>query len=69
MFYFLMLISYDAIHLIMNKIVFAVGLIIAITSALLVAFVGTEKLGFWPMVSGIVGISLIATSGIRILKR
>jgi len=53
----------------MNKIMFALGLIVAIASALLVAFVGTEKLGFWPMVSGIVGIGLIATSGIRILKK
>ena len=52
----------------MKRMMFAVGLVVAITSALLVAFVGTEKLGFWPMVSGIVGISLIATSGIRILR-
>ena len=52
----------------MKRMMFALGLVVAITSALLVAFVGTEKLGFWPMVSGIVGISLIATSGIRILK-
>ena len=53
----------------MNKVMFAAGIIIAITSALLVAFVGTERLGFWPMVSAIVGIGLIATSGIRILKK
>ncbi len=52
----------------MKKMMFALGLLVAITSALLVAFVGTEKLGFWPMVSGIVGITLIATSGIRILR-
>ena len=48
---------------------FAAGLIIAIVSALLVAFVGTEKLGYYPVVSGIVGIGLIATSGIRLLKK
>jgi hypothetical protein len=48
---------------------FAAGLIIAIVSALLVAFVGTEKLGYYPVVSGIVGIGLIATSGIRLLKQ
>jgi len=52
----------------MKRIMFALGLVVAITSALLVAFVGTEELGFWPMVSVIVGISLIATSGIRVLK-
>ena len=53
----------------MKRIMFAVGLIMAIASALLLAFVGTEKLGFWPMVSAIVGIGLIATSGIRILNK
>ena len=52
----------------MKRMMFALGLVVAITSALLVAFVSTEELEFWPMVSGIVGISLIATSGIRILK-
>ncbi len=45
---------------------FAVGLTIAIGAAL--AFiVGTEKLGFWPMVAAIFGIGLIATSGIHLL--
>ncbi len=53
----------------MNKVMFAAGLLIAIISALLVALVGTDTLGFWPMVSAIVGISLIATSRVRILKR
>ena len=45
----------------MKRMMFALGLVVAITSALLVAFVSTEELEFWPMVSGIVGISLIAT--------
>ena len=47
----------------MIKILFVVGLIIAITAAALVFFVGTEKLGFWPMVMGIIGIGLIGASG------
>ena len=46
---------------------FAVGLVIVIVAAALVFFVGTEKLGFWPMVVAILGISLIATSGTRFL--
>jgi hypothetical protein len=53
----------------MNKVMFAAGLLIAIIAALLVAFVGTDTLGFWPMVAGIVGIGLIATSRGRIPKR
>jgi hypothetical protein len=48
---------------------FAVGLLIALISALLVALVGTDTLGFWPMVAVIIGIGLIATSRVRILKR
>jgi hypothetical protein len=44
-----------------SKLQFKVGLVIAIATAL--AFViGTEKLGFWPMVAVILGISLIDTS-------
>lgn len=46
---------------------FAVGLVIAILAAALVFFIGTEKLGFWPMVAAIFGICLIATSGTRLL--
>ena len=43
------------------KLQFKVGLVIALAAAL--AFVvGTEKLGFWPMVAAIFGIGLIATS-------
>jgi len=53
----------------MNKVMFAAGLLIALIAALLVAIVGTDKLGFWPMVAVIVGIGLIATSRVRILKR
>jgi hypothetical protein len=45
---------------------FAVGLVIAIGAAL-AFFIGTEKLGFWPMVAAIFGIGLIATSGTRLL--
>ena len=45
---------------------FAVGLVIAIVAAL-AFFLGTEKLGFWPMVAAIFGIGLIATSGTRFL--
>ena len=55
----------------MNKIRFAVGLIFALTAAALILtaaalvfFVGTEKLGFWPIVLGIIGIGLIGASGI-----
>ena len=47
----------------MNKIMFASGLVIALIAAALVFFVGTEKLGFWPMVLAIFGIGLIAGSG------
>lgn len=46
---------------------FTVGLVIAIAAAL-AFFVGTEKLGFWPMVAAIFGIGLIATSGTRFLS-
>jgi uncharacterized membrane protein YccC len=47
---------------------FAVGLVIAIVAAALVFFVRMEKLGFWPMVAAIFGISLIATSETRFLS-
>ena len=47
----------------MNKIMFASGLVTALIAAALVFFVGTEKLGFWPMVLGIIGIGLIGGSG------
>ncbi len=47
---------------------FATGLVTAITSAGLVFFMGTEKLGFWPMVAAIFGIGLMATSGARLLR-
>jgi len=51
---------------------FATGLIIAIVAAFMVfcqerCFLGVD-LGFWPMVLGIFGIGLIATSGIRPLR-
>jgi hypothetical protein len=45
---------------------FTVGLVIAVGAAL-AFFIGTEKLGFWPMVAAIFGIGLIATSGTRLL--
>ena len=53
--------------IIINKLMFAAGLIIALVAALMVfcqedCFLGVD-LGFWPMVLGIVGIGLIATSG------
>jgi len=52
---------------------FVIGLAIALISSAMVfcqedCFLGID-LGFWPMVSGIVGIGLIATSGIRPLKK
>ena len=49
----------------MNRIIFSVGIIIVLIAAGLVFFVGTEKLGFWPMVLAIFGIGLIAASGKR----
>jgi len=45
-----------------------VGIITAITAALLMFVYGTEGLGFNPMILGIFGIGLIATSNIRLLK-
>ena len=47
---------------------FAVGLITSITAASLMFVYGTEGLGFNPVVLAIFGISLIATSNIRLLK-
>jgi hypothetical protein len=47
---------------------FAVGLVITLVAAALVFFVGAEKLGFWPMVAAIFGISLMATSETRLLS-
>ncbi len=46
---------------------FTAGLVIAIAAAALMFFIGTEKLGFWPVVAAILGIGLIATSGTRFL--
>jgi len=56
----------------MNKIVFAVGLIIALVAALMMfcqerCFLGVD-LEFWPAVLGIFGIGLISTSQYRPLK-
>jgi len=48
--------------------IFVVGIITAITAALLMFVYGTEGLGFNPAVLGIFGIGLIATSNIRLLK-
>ena len=58
--------------IIMNKTMFAVGLTIALVTALMEycqerCFLGVD-LGFWPMVLGIVGIGLIASSNYRLLK-
>ena len=55
-----------------NKTMFAVGLTIALMAALMEycqerCFLGKD-LEFWPMVLGIVGIGLIATSEYRLLK-
>jgi len=47
---------------------FAVGILIAIASALLFVFVGTKELGSSPIVLCIIGIGLIAASKVRILK-
>ncbi len=52
----------------MNRTIFAVGILMAIASALLLAFVGTKELGSSPIVSGVIGILLIAASKFRILK-
>jgi hypothetical protein len=56
----------------MNKITFAVGLVLAIVVALMMycqedRFIGVD-LEFWPMVLGIPGIRLIATSGMTALS-
>ena len=58
--------------IIMNKKMFVVGLTIALVTALMEycqerCFLGVD-LEFWPMVLGIVGIGLIATSNFRLLK-
>ncbi len=47
-----------------NRIMFAVGLIMAIIAAALLFLVpyNPKELGFWPMVLGIFGIGLIAAS-------
>ena len=55
-----------------NKTMFAVGLIIALVDALMMfcqerCFLGVD-LEFWPMVLGIIGIGLIATSNFFPLK-
>jgi len=47
---------------------FVAGIIIALAAALLMFVYGTEGLGFNPMVLGIFGIGLIATSNVRLLK-
>jgi uncharacterized membrane protein YccC len=47
----------------MNKIMFAGGLVAVLIAAALLFFVGTEKLGYWPMVLAIFGIGLLAGSG------
>jgi|WetSurMetagenome_2_1015567.scaffolds.fasta_scaffold48313_2 hypothetical protein len=52
----------------MNRIMFVVGILITITSALLLFFVGTEKLGGSIIVISIIGILLIGASKFRILK-
>ena len=59
-------------RIIMNKIMFAVGLITALVAALMMfcqeqCFLGVD-LEFWPAVLGIVGIGLIATSNFLGLK-
>jgi len=55
-----------------NKIMFAVGLIIALVAALMEFCQGQcflrVNLEGWPMVLGIIGIGLIATSNYRLLK-
>ena len=55
-----------------NKTMFAVGLIIVLLAALMVfcqerCFLGVDLEG-WPMVLGIIGIGLIATSNYRLMK-
>jgi len=55
-----------------NKVMFAFGLMIALIAALMEfcqeqCFLRVD-LGYWPMVLGIVGIGLIATSNYRLLK-
>jgi len=52
----------------MNRIMFVVGILIAITSALLFIFADTKELGSSPIVLGIIGILLIAASKFRIMK-
>jgi hypothetical protein len=58
--------------IIINKMMFAVGLTIALLAALMEfcqerCFLGVDLEG-WPMVLGIIGIGLIATSNYRPLK-
>ena len=55
-----------------NKTMFAVGLIVALVAALMEfcqerCFLGVDLEG-WPMVLGIIGIGLIATSNYRLMK-
>jgi len=52
-----------------SKIMFAVGLTMAIAAALLMVVVETKgEFPYFPMILGVCGISLIATSGFRLLK-
>jgi len=52
----------------MNRIMFVVGIVIVLTSALLFVLVGTKELGSSPIVLGIIGILLIGVSKFRIMK-
>ena len=52
----------------MNRIMFAIGILIVIASALLFVFVGTKELGSSLTVLLIIGILLVAASKFRILK-
>jgi len=51
----------------MNRIMFVLGILIALTSALLFIFAGTKELGSSPIVLGIIGILLIGASKFRIM--
>jgi drug/metabolite transporter (DMT)-like permease len=60
-------------RIIINKTMFAVGLIIALAAALMMfcqerCFLGVDLEG-WPTVLGIIGIGFIATSNYRVMKK
>jgi len=52
----------------MNRIMFAVGIIMVIATALLLVILGTRELGSSLIVLSIIGITMIGASRVRIMK-